>query len=115
VLGLGTARHTILTTRLTPLNTAFGLGWAPAIAQSSTGTAIDPRLPGVNYTTGAEDQLCVPQTLGWKDGRAMLLGYQTGGQTSTGASRCMAMAPLTSRSVSLWVLPTTPTPGSAGT
>lgn len=84
MLGLGTARHTILTTRLTPLNTAFGLGWAPAIAQSSTGTAIDPRLPGVNYTTGAEDQLCVPQTLGWKHGRAMLLAYQSGGQTTNG-------------------------------
>lgn len=30
-------------------------------------------------------RLISPHALGWKDGRALLLGYQTGGETSTGA------------------------------
>jgi hypothetical protein len=30
-------------------------------------------------------RLLCPHALGWKAGRPMLLGYQTGGQTSTGA------------------------------
>jgi hypothetical protein len=29
-------------------------------------------------------RLICPHALGWKDGRPMVLGYQTGGQTSTG-------------------------------
>ena len=30
-------------------------------------------------------RLICPHALGWQDGRPMVLGYQTGGQTSTGA------------------------------
>ena len=30
-------------------------------------------------------RLVCPHALGWKDGRAMLLGYQSGGETTTGA------------------------------
>jgi hypothetical protein len=30
-------------------------------------------------------RLICPHALGWKNGRPMVLGYQTGGQTSTGA------------------------------
>jgi hypothetical protein len=46
--------------------------------------ALRSRRPVFVYYHGRRRLLC-PHALGWKDGRAMLLGYQTGGQTSTGA------------------------------
>jgi hypothetical protein len=46
--------------------------------------ALRSRRPVFVYYHGRRRLICL-HTLGWKDGRAMLLGYQTGGQTSTGA------------------------------
>ena len=46
--------------------------------------ALRTRRPVLVSYHGRRRLIC-PHALGWKDGRAMLLGYQTGGQTSTGA------------------------------
>jgi hypothetical protein len=45
--------------------------------------ALRERRPVVVSYHGRRRLLC-PHALGWKAGRAMLLGYQTGGETSTG-------------------------------
>jgi hypothetical protein len=52
--------------------------WAPLEA------ALRGRHPVQVYYHGRQRLIC-PHALGWKDGRALLLGYQVGGQTSTGA------------------------------
>ena len=46
--------------------------------------ALRSRRPVFVYYHGRGRLIC-PHALGWKDGRPMLLGYQTGGETSTGA------------------------------
>jgi hypothetical protein len=46
--------------------------------------ALRQRRP-VHVSYHGRRRLLCPHALGWKDGRPMLLGYQTGGQTSTGA------------------------------
>jgi hypothetical protein len=38
----------------------------------------------VRVSYHGRERLICPHALGWKNGRPMLLGYQTGGQTSTG-------------------------------
>jgi hypothetical protein len=48
------------------------------------GSRIDFCRTSVDNTARPKNQLCVPQVLGWHNDRAMVLGYQTGGQTSTG-------------------------------
>jgi hypothetical protein len=58
--------------------TALPAAWAPLRA------ALRQRRPVVVCYHGRERLLC-PHALGWNKGRPMLLGYQTGGQTSTGA------------------------------
>jgi len=52
--------------------------WAPLE------TALRARRP-VQVSYHGRERLICPHALGWKDGRPLLLGYQTGGQTSTGA------------------------------
>jgi hypothetical protein len=47
-------------------------------------TALQTRRPVEVYYHGRCRLIC-PHALGWHNGRAMVLGYQTGGQTSTGA------------------------------
>jgi hypothetical protein len=39
----------------------------------------------VRVTYHGHERVLCPHALGWKNGRAMLLGYQAGGWTSTGA------------------------------
>jgi hypothetical protein len=46
--------------------------------------ALRQRRP-VHVSYHGRRRLLCPHALGWKTGRPMLLGYQTGGQTSTGA------------------------------
>ena len=46
-------------------------------------TALRQRRPAVVSYHGKQRLIC-PHALGWKNGRPMLLGYQTGGQTTTG-------------------------------
>ncbi len=46
-------------------------------------TALSQRQPVVVVYHGRQRVLC-PHALGWKAGRPLLLGYQTGGQTHTG-------------------------------
>jgi hypothetical protein len=46
--------------------------------------ALRSRRPVFVYYHGRRRLIC-PHALGWKDHRPMLLGYQTGGETSTGA------------------------------
>ncbi len=46
--------------------------------------ALRARRPVLISYHGRQRLIC-PHALGWKDGRPMVLGYQTGGQTSTGA------------------------------
>jgi hypothetical protein len=48
--------------------------------------ALRSRRPVFVYYHGRRRLIC-PHALGWKEGRPMLLGYQTGGQTSTGRCR----------------------------
>jgi hypothetical protein len=45
--------------------------------------ALRARRP-VHVTYHGRQRLICPHALGWNDGRPMVLGYQTGGQTSTG-------------------------------
>jgi hypothetical protein len=55
------------------------VAWAPLE------TAVRQRRP-VRLSYHGLQRLICPHALGWnKDGRPMLLGYQTGGQTTTGA------------------------------
>lgn len=56
---------------------ALPVSWAPLEA------ALRARRPAHVSYHGRERLIC-PHALGWKNGRAMVLGYQTGGQTSTG-------------------------------
>lgn len=51
--------------------------WAPLEA------ALRQRRP-IHLSYHGRQRLICPHALGWKNGRPMLLGYQTGGQTSTG-------------------------------
>ncbi|MGH8917057.1 MAG: hypothetical protein ACRD1K_09335 [Acidimicrobiales bacterium] len=52
--------------------------WAHLGAALAQRRAVDVRYHG-------RQRLVCPHALGWKDRRAMVLGYQVGGQTSTGA------------------------------
>jgi hypothetical protein len=54
------------------------MAWAPLEA------ALRARHPVLVCYHGRQRLIC-PHALGWKAGRPLLLGYQTGGQTSTGA------------------------------
>lgn len=54
------------------------LAWAPLEA------AVRQRHP-VRVSYHGRQRLICPHALGWNNGRPMVLGYQTGGQTSTGA------------------------------
>lgn len=58
--------------------TALPIAWAPLEA------ALRARLP-VQVSYHGRVRLICPHALGWKAGRPLLLAYQTGGQTSTGA------------------------------
>jgi hypothetical protein len=58
--------------------TALPAAWAPLEA------ALRQRRP-VHVSYHGRHRLICPHALGWKNGRPMVLGYQTGGQTSTGA------------------------------
>jgi hypothetical protein len=53
------------------------VAWAPLEA------ALRARRPVYVSYHGRQRLIC-PHALGWKNGRAMVLGYQTGGETSTG-------------------------------
>lgn len=53
------------------------LAWAPLEA------ALRARQP-VHVSYHGRQRLICPHALGWKNARAMLLGYQIGGQTSSG-------------------------------
>jgi hypothetical protein len=57
--------------------TAFPTTWAALEA------ALRQRRP-VQISYHGRQRLICPHALGWNNGKAMLLGYQTGGQTSTG-------------------------------
>jgi len=57
--------------------TALPIAWAPLEA------ALRARRP-VQVSYHGRIRLICPHALGWKAGRSLLLGYQTGGQTSTG-------------------------------
>jgi hypothetical protein len=57
--------------------TALPIAWAPLEA------ALRARCP-VQVSYHGRVRLICPHALGWKAGRPLLLGYQTGGQTSTG-------------------------------
>jgi hypothetical protein len=57
--------------------TALPTAWAPLEA------ALRARRP-VQVSYHGRERLICPHALGWKAGRPLLLGYQTGGQTSTG-------------------------------
>ena len=46
-------------------------------------TALRQRRP-IRVSYHGKQRLICPHALGWKNGRPMLLGYQTGGQTTTG-------------------------------
>jgi len=59
------------------MTTALPAAWAPLEA------ALRARRPVRVSYHGRERVIC-PHALGWKAGRPLLLGYQTGGQTSTG-------------------------------
>ena len=52
--------------------------WAPLQAALRQRRAVDVRYHG-------RQRVVCPHALGWKNRRAMVLGYQVGGQTSTGA------------------------------
>jgi WYL domain len=53
----------------------------PAWAQLEA--ALRQRRP-VRVSYHGKQRVICPHALGWKNGKAMLLGYQTGGQTTTG-------------------------------
>ena len=57
---------------------------APPPAWSALQAALRERRPVLVSYHGRQRILC-PHALGWHKRRPMLLGYQTGGQTSTGA------------------------------
>jgi hypothetical protein len=57
---------------------------APPAAWAPLEAALRQRRP-VRVTYHGRQRLICPHALGWRLGRPMLLGYQTGGQTSTGA------------------------------
>jgi len=57
-------------------------------ALPTTWAALEAALRGrrpVRVSYHGRERLLCPHALGWHKGRPMLLGYQTGGQTSTGA------------------------------
>jgi hypothetical protein len=56
---------------------------APPKAWGSLQAALRARHPVLVSYHGKQRIIC-PHALGWKAGRPLLLGYQTGGQTSTG-------------------------------
>jgi hypothetical protein len=55
----------------------------PPTAWGALEDALRARRPVLVSYHGRERLIC-PHAIGWKAGRAMLLGYQTGGETSTG-------------------------------
>lgn len=57
---------------------------APPAAWAPLEAALRQRRP-VHLTYHGRQRLICPHALGWTNGRPMLLGYQTGGHTSTGA------------------------------
>ena len=57
--------------------TSLPAAWGPLEA------ALRQRRP-VRVSYHGHQRLICPHALGWKNGKAMLLGYQTGGHTSTG-------------------------------
>ena len=57
---------------------------AVAAVWASLDTALRQRRPVRVSYHGLERLIC-PHALGWKHGRPIVLGYQTGGETSTGA------------------------------
>jgi hypothetical protein len=61
---------------MTPIAT-LPTAWCPLNA------ALEARRP-VQVSYHGRCRLVCPHALGWHNGRAMVLGYQTGGQTSTG-------------------------------
>jgi hypothetical protein len=58
--------------------------WGPPLARAVLEDALLRRRP-VQVSYHGRRRLLCPHALGWKAGRLMLLGYQTGGETSTGA------------------------------
>jgi hypothetical protein len=56
---------------------------APPAAWAALETALHQRRP-VNVCYHGRHRLVCPHALGWNNARPMLLGYQIGGQTSTG-------------------------------
>ncbi len=56
----------------------------PPAAWAALETALRQRRP-VRVSYHGRWRLICPHALGWKDARPMLLGYQTGGHTHTGA------------------------------
>lgn len=57
---------------------------AQPAAWASLQAALRQRRP-VHVTYHGRQRIVCPHALGWKSARPMLLGYQVGGQTSTGA------------------------------
>lgn len=55
-----------------------------ATAWAALEAALRERRP-VRVTYHGRERVLCPHALGWKNGRPMLLGYQSGGWTSTGA------------------------------
>jgi len=56
----------------------------PPMAWAALEAALRQRRP-VRLSYHGRQRVICPHALGWKNGRPMLLGYQSGGQTSTGA------------------------------
>ena len=54
-----------------------------ATAWAALETALRQRRP-LRVTYHGKQRLVCPHALGWKNGKPMLLGYQTGGHTTTG-------------------------------
>ena len=78
-------RHTSLTPRQKVLGRRAYLRSGTAVVGIRAGARVYPCWPGVEYAACAKDQLCVPHVLGWHNDRPIVLGYQTGGETSSGA------------------------------
>jgi hypothetical protein len=55
----------------------------PPTAWAALQTALGQRRP-VAVTYHGQQRLICPHALGWKNGRPLVLGYQTGGHTTTG-------------------------------
>jgi hypothetical protein len=71
-----------MTTTTTTTTTTTAAATVPA-AWAALHNALGKRRP-VHITYHGQQRLICPHALGWKNGRPMLLGYQTGGHTTTG-------------------------------